>query len=84
RRSSRSVCANFVECYRRRDYKKHFVSKLSDCLAENSDTGLWLEFSRDLGFLTNELYETLKIQNEEVGRLLNFMIHNPEKFVWKS
>ena len=45
RRSSRSVCANMAEAYRKRLYPKHFISKLTDCDAENSETLTWLEFS---------------------------------------
>lgn len=47
RRSSRSVCANFVEAYRRRKYKAHFLSKLNDSETENAETGVWLDFSKD-------------------------------------
>ena len=47
RRSSRSVCVNFVEAYRRRKYKAHFLSKLTDSLTENAETQVWLDFSKD-------------------------------------
>ncbi len=42
RRSSRSVCANIAEAYRKRRYKRHFISKLSDSDVENSETQVWL------------------------------------------
>ena len=43
RRSSRSVCANLAEAYRRRKYPAHFISKLADSDAENSETGVgWI------------------------------------------
>jgi four helix bundle protein len=45
RRSSRSVCTNIAEGYRKRQYQRHFVSKLTDTDAENSETFIWLEFS---------------------------------------
>ena len=38
RRSSRSVCANLAEAYRKREYHKHYLLKISDCLGENSET----------------------------------------------
>ena len=38
RRSSRSVTVNISESYRKRKYPKHFVSKLTDSDAENSET----------------------------------------------
>ena len=37
RRSARSVCTNLAEAYRRRKYKAHFVSKLTDCETENTE-----------------------------------------------
>ncbi|RYG24268.1 MAG: four helix bundle protein [Chitinophagaceae bacterium] len=81
RRSSKSVCANFAESYRRRKYRRHFLSKLSDCLSENSETGVWLDFSKDLKFLSEEDYIDLRTRNEEVGRMLAFMVQYPEKFI---
>lgn len=42
RRSSRSICANIAEAYRKRKYKKHFISKLTDNDAENAETQVWL------------------------------------------
>ena len=45
RRSSRSVSANISEAYRKRQYPKHFSSKLSDADAENSETLTWLLFA---------------------------------------
>jgi len=44
RRSSRSVCANLAESYRKRDYHKHFLLKITDCMGENSETLVWLDF----------------------------------------
>jgi four helix bundle protein len=45
RRSSRSVCANLAEAWRKRRYEKAFVSKLSDVEAEAAETQVWLEFA---------------------------------------
>ena len=45
RRSSRSVCANFAESWRKSRYLAHFVSKLTDADAEASETTVWLDFS---------------------------------------
>jgi len=42
RRSSRSVNANIAEAYRKRRYVNHFISKLTDSDAENSETNVWL------------------------------------------
>lgn len=80
RRSSRSVCANIAESYRKRTYVNHFISKLSDSDAENSETNVWLEFAFHCDYISNECYQDLTAKNIEVGKLINFMIQNPNKF----
>jgi len=80
RRSSRSVCANIAESYRKRKYVNHFVSKLTDSDAENSETNVWLEFALQCGYITSEIFEDLSTQSSEVGKLINHMIKNPNKF----
>jgi len=80
RRSSRSVCANIAEAYRKRRYINHFISKLTDSDAENSETNVWLEFSLRCGYISQEKYSDLYIRNTEVGKIINYMINNPEKF----
>ena len=52
RRSSRSTCANIAEAYRKRNYPKHFISKLSDSDSENSETQVWLDFSESCKYLS--------------------------------
>lgn len=60
RRSSRSVCANIAEAYRKRRYVNHFISKLTDCDAENSETNVWLEFALKCEYITHDNYLDLK------------------------
>ena len=81
RRSSRSVCSNLAEAYRRRRYPNHFVSKLHDCDAENAETEVWLDFAKDLNYLSNEAWIDLRNRNAEVGKLINYMINHPDKFI---
>jgi four helix bundle protein len=45
RRSSRSVCTNIGEAWRKRRYPAHFVSKMSDSEGEAEETRVWIEFS---------------------------------------
>ena len=66
RRSSRSVCTNFAEAYRKRRYKAHFVSKLSDSETENTETEVWLNFSRDCKYLSMDKHEDFLFRNTEV------------------
>ena len=80
RRASRSVSANIGEAYRKRRYETHFISKLSDSDAENTETQVWLDFSMSCKYIENEKYKKLRLESEEVGKLLNFMMNNPDKF----
>jgi len=80
RRSSRSVAANIAEGYRKRQYPAMFSSKLADADAEATETGVWLDFARDCGYLTPEAHRELAAAYEEVGRMLHSAISDPDKF----
>jgi hypothetical protein len=80
RRSSRSVCANLAEAYRKKRYPAHFISKLTDCDAENSETNVWIDFAFAAKYIDEQTKNDLLIKNDEVGKLLNHMINNPEKY----
>ena len=84
RKSSRSVCASIGESYRKRTYPKHFISKLTDSDSENSETIVWLDFTLAFDYVNKETYVTLINQAEEIGKLLNYMIENPDKYLVKS
>lgn len=80
RRSSRSVSACVSEAYRKRIYPKNFRSKLTDADAENSETQVWLEYALACKYIDNSIFNELKNESIEIGKLINFMILNPEKF----
>ncbi|MFT5216653.1 MAG: four helix bundle protein [Glaciecola sp.] len=80
RRSSRSVNANLAEAYRKRRYLKHFISKLTDADGENSETSTWIDFAFACKYISNEQHISLSNQGIEVGKLINYMINNPDKF----
>lgn len=80
KRSSRSVSANISEAYKKRLYPKHFVSKLTDSNAENSETQTWLSFSYKCNYLNIEIYNELTEKSNEIGKLINYMIRNSHKF----
>jgi len=44
RRSSRSVCANIAEAWRKRRYQAAFINKLNIAEAEAGETQVWLIF----------------------------------------
>ena len=79
-RSSRAVCSAIAEAYRKRQYVKHFKSKLSDADSENSETQLWLEFAFACEYISEKEKNDLQKQSNEVGKLINYMINNSDKF----
>ena len=81
RRSSRSVCVNIGEGYRKRQYVKHFLSKLSDADMENSETLIWLQFAFSCQYIDRLEYIDLKLKTEEVGKIIGYMIKNPNKYI---
>jgi four helix bundle protein len=84
RRSSRSVCTNIGEAYRKRQYEAHFVSKSSDADMENTETRVWLDFARACNYISEELSAALDDEAAEIGKLLNHMIENPKKYQRKK
>jgi four helix bundle protein len=84
RRSSRSVCLNLREAWAKRRFEAHFVSKLTDCDGENSETDSSLEFARDCGYITATEHCELAQLCAEVGRMLGRMLTNPEPFLIKQ
>lgn len=80
RRSSRSTCANLAEAYRKRIYPKHFYTKLTDSDGENSETVVWLDFALECEYITSEIHDSLYSECMEIGKLLNYMMNNPDKF----
>ncbi len=80
RRSSRSVCANLAEGFRKRKYPKHFVSKLSDSEAESAETQVWLDFALEFKYITEDQFKSLDEKYERIiGKLVSMAMH-PEKW----
>lgn len=84
RRSSRAVSANIAEGYRKRQYPKMFVNKMSDADGEVAETETWLDYSLDCGYINPATHESIHSRYEAVGGMLGNMIRNPEKFVPRS
>ncbi|MBK9714437.1 MAG: four helix bundle protein [Kouleothrix sp.] len=80
RRSSRSVCANLAEAWRKRRYEKAFVAKLCDAESEAAETQVWLEFALKCGYIQRDNANALYQACEEVTKLLVSMIASPEKW----
>jgi four helix bundle protein len=79
-RSSRSVCHNLAEGYRKRQYPAHYSSKISDADSENLETIISLDFALACNYIDQETYNKLISRAEEVGKLIGYMLAHPEKF----
>ena len=80
RRASRSVATNIGEGYRRKQYPKMFVSKLSDADGEGTETQVWIDFAQACNYISEALQLRWRRGYEEIGRRLGGMIAHPEKF----
>jgi len=80
RRSSRAVCSCVGEAYRKRQYEAHFVSKSSDADMENTETRVWLDFALACDYIDKSIWKKFDDRTIEIGKLLNHMIENPEKY----
>ena len=83
RRSSRSVCSNIAEGYRKRRYPKHFTSKMTDADGEASETSTWIDFAFSCKYIGKDIQESLNKKYDEVGKMLGSMANNPGKFLPK-
>ncbi|MGQ0603264.1 MAG: four helix bundle protein [Anaerolineales bacterium] len=84
RRSSRSICANIAEAWRKRRYPKSFVSKLSDAGSEAGETLVWLDFALRFGYLTAERHQELTGHYNHICSQLALMMAEPHKWTPKS
>ena len=77
--SSGNVFANLAEANRKKRHPKNFISKLTDCDAENSGTELWLDFALACQYINEEIKSILQNKSEETGKILYHTINNIEK-----
>ena len=82
RRSSRSICANIAEAFRKRRYPKSFISKLSDSESEAVETQTWLDFSLSCKYITETEHHDLNETYDKIlGKLVIMSLH-PENWSW--
>jgi four helix bundle protein len=81
RRSSRSVCLNLREASAKRRYKAHFISKLTDCDRENTETDSSVDFARDCQFISADEHQLLTTKCADIGRMLGQMMKKSQSFL---
>jgi four helix bundle protein len=85
RRSSRSVCSNLAEAWRKRRYEAAFISKLSDAEGEAAETQVWLEFAVKCGYLKRtEAAALYKIYSEIIGTFVGMITHSETWIIQKK
>ena len=81
RRSSRSVCANIAEAWRKRRYPAAFVAKLSDAETEAAETQVHAEIAFHQHYLTEQQFRRLdEYYDKVIGQLVR-MIDDPTKWL---
>jgi four helix bundle protein len=81
RRSSRSVCANIAEAWRKRRYEAAFISKLSDAEGESAETQVHLEFTSHHCYVSRDEFLSVVDAYEKICAQLVRMIDEPEKWL---
>jgi four helix bundle protein len=83
RRSSRSVCANIGEAWRKRRYKAAFIAKLSDAESEACETQVWIEFAKRCEYLEKTICDDMDAEYDQImGQIVN-MINQADKWLIK-
>ena len=80
RRSSRSVCANIGEAWRKRRYPAAFIAKLNDSEGEACETQVWIELAEKFGYLTAERAKRLDDIYDHILSQLVWMVNHSD--VW--
>jgi four helix bundle protein len=83
RRSSRSVCANLAEAWRKRRYRAAFLSKLNECEGEAAETQVWIQFAVKCGYLERDRAHKLYSAYDDILGMLVRMINNPDAWLLK-
>ena len=84
RRSSRSVCSNIAEAWRKRRYPAHFISKLSDADSEAAETEVWLRFANKCRYMNDTDFEELGENYAHICKMLTIMMANSNDWKLKS
>ena len=84
RRSSRSVCANIAEAWRKRRYKAAFIAKMSDADSEAAETQVWLEFATKCNYMQETLSSELESMYDKIIGQIVRMIEESDKWTIRT
>jgi len=80
RRSSRSVCSNLAEGWRKRKYQAVFINKLLDAAQDAAETQTWLEFALHCGYIGDDVFRNLYEKYEHIFAMLSTMEKKADAF----
>jgi len=80
RRSSRSVCSNLAEGWRKRKYQAVFINKLLDAAQEAAETQTWLEFALHCGYIDDDVFRNLYEKYEHIFAMLSTIEKKADAF----
>jgi len=81
RRSSRSVCTNLAEAWRKRRYRAAFVAKLSDSETEAAETQVSIEIALRCGYCDEKTFREIDESYEKVLGQIVRMADQSEKWL---
>ncbi len=81
RRSSRSVCANLAEAWRKRRYQAAFVAKLSDAETEAAETQVHAEVAWRCGYISEPQFKEIDEAYDHILGQIVKMTDQPEKWL---
>lgn len=84
RRSSRSVCSNLAEAWRKRRYIAVFKNKLTDAMQEASETQTWLDFCVACDYIDKSIFHELDQKYEHILAMLNNMEMKAKSFCFTT
>jgi four helix bundle protein len=82
RKSSRSVCSNIAESWRKRKYKAYFINKLTDSMGEASETQNWLDFCLACNYIDRKTFDELDHAYDQIIAMLNGMLQKADTFCY--
>jgi four helix bundle protein len=82
-RCSRSVPANLAEAWRKRYYKPHFLSKLSDAEAEAAECQVWALLAYKYGYLDESTSKNIRARYDEILAQIVVMARDADQWVFK-
>ena len=82
RQSSRSVCSNIAEGWRKRKYEPVFCNKMTDSMQEASETQCWLEFAQACRYVSNDVFLSMDQEYENIIGMLMSIEKKSDKFCY--